>query len=345
MIRVGIVGGSGYTGVQLMALLLSHPEVSLKWVTSRKFEGQPVFETFGALRSLTDLAFTKYSLDLLGEVDLVFTAVPHGQAMGIVSEVVQHGKRVIDLSADFRFQDVALYEQTYQPHTAPELAKRAVYGLPELFYGEIKEADLVGNPGCYPTSAILASAPLVQEGLWDSHFPIIVDAKSGVSGAGRDPNLTTHFPEADEGLTPYKVLVHRHQPEIASILQKSSNERGLVYFVPHLVPMNRGIVSTVYLRLKEAIALEDLHRLYEVFYNGKPFVRVLPTGKAPSSHHVRGSNFCDIGLALAPDGKTVVAMAAIDNLIKGASGQAVQNMNILAGFEESAGLAQPPLFP
>ena len=345
MIRVGIVGGSGYTGVQLMALLLHHPDVSLRWVTSRKFEGQPVYETFGALRSLTDLAFTKYSPDLLGEVEFVFTAVPHGQAMGIVSEAVQHGKRVIDLSADFRFQDVALYEQTYQPHTAPELAGRAVYGLPELFYGEIKGADLVGNPGCYPTSAILASVPVVREGLWDSRSPVIVDAKSGVSGAGRDPNLTTHFPEADEGLTPYKVLVHRHQPEIASILRKSSNEEGLVYFVPHLVPMNRGIVSTVYLRLKEATTLEKLQELYETFYRDKPFVRVLPAGKTPSSHHVRGSNYCDIGLALAPDGKTAVAMAAIDNLIKGASGQAVQNMNIMAGFEESAGLMQPPLFP
>ena len=345
MVKVGIVGGSGYTGVQLIGLLLCHPEVTLQWVTSRRFDGQPVYETFGALRALTELKFTNYSSRLLDEVDVVFTAVPHGQAMEIVSEVARHGKRVIDLSADFRFRDVALYEQAYQHHTAPELARRAIYGLPELFLKEIRNADLVGNPGCYPTSAILAAAPVVREKLWDVCSPMIVDSKSGVSGAGRDPNLSTHFPEVDEGIMPYKVLAHRHQPEIASITQKDSGEEGAVYFVPHLIPMNRGIVSTVYIQLKSEVTLETLHDLYASFYKNKPFVRVLPSGGMPSSHHVRGSNFCDVGLALAPDGKMVVAMSAIDNLIKGASGQAVQNMNIMMGFEETAGLMTPPLFP
>ena len=344
MVNVGIVGGSGYTGVQLVALLIRHPEVTVRWVTSRKFEGQPFYETFGALRSLTNLSFVRFTPELLDEVDVVFTAVPHGQAMDIVAVIAGHGKRVIDLSADFRFQDVAAYEQAYQHHTAPELAKKAIYGLPELFFGEIQEADLVGNPGCYPTSAILAAAPLIREGGWNARIPLIVDSKSGVSGAGREPNLTTHFPEADEGLMPYKVLTHRHQPEIAAIIAGAGGE-GEVYFVPHLVPMNRGIISTVYIPLKEAMELSEVHGMYETFYAGKPFVRVLPPGKAPSTHHVRGSNFCDVGLTLSQDGKTLVAMTAIDNLIKGASGQAVQNMNIMMGFEETLGLEQPPLFP
>ncbi len=345
MIKVGIVGGSGYTGVQLMALLLRHPDVAVEWVTSRKFEGQSFHETFGALRSMTRLTFTSFSPKLLEEVDLVFTAVPHGQAMDLVAEVARRGKRVIDLSADYRFQDVSLYERAYQPHSEPELARKAVYGLPELFEEDIRHAELIGNPGCYPTAAILAAAPLVLEGHWDLRTPMIVDAKSGVSGAGRDPNLATHFPEVDEGLAPYKVLAHRHQPEIASILQRKTGGEGAVYFVPHLVPMNRGILSTVYVPLKEAMAPEQVQALYESFYAGKPFVRVLPAGKAPSTHHVRGSNFCDVGVTLSPDGRLAVAMSAIDNLIKGASGQAVQNMNIMMGLEETAGVSQLPLFP
>ncbi len=345
MIKVGIIGGSGYTGAQLVALLIRHPGVAVKWVTSRKFEGQPFHETFGALRDLTDLSFVSYVPELLDKVDLVFTAVPHGQAMRLVAEAADHGRRVIDLSADFRFQDVTLYERAYQPHTAPELAGRTVYGLPELHAEDIRTARVVGNPGCYPTAALLAAAPLVREGLWNTGAPLIVDAKSGVSGAGREASLATHFPEVDEGLAPYKVLSHRHQPEIASILRRHAGEEGAVHFVPHLVPMNRGIIATVYIPLLKAMEMETVRALYERFYAGRPFVRVLPKGKTPSTHHVRGSNYCDVGLAMAPDGKMVVAMSAIDNLIKGASGQAVQNMNIMAGFEETAGLTQPPLFP
>ena len=345
MVRIGIVGGSGYTGVQLMALLLSHPEAEVAWITSRKFEGRAVHEAFGALRGMTDLAFINFSTDLLDDVDVVFTAVPHGQAMEIVAQIAGAGRRVIDLSADFRFRDIRLYEQAYQKHLVPELAEKAVYGLPELYSDTIKNAEIIGNPGCYPTSAILAAAPVLKNNLHIPGSPLIVDSKSGVSGAGRGLSLTTLFCEVDEGLMPYKVLTHRHQPEIASILQTSAEAVGDVYFTPHLVPMNRGIVSTVYLPLKKKIEKEELQAQYEAFYRDKPFVRVLPDGVFPSTHQVRGSNYCDVGLALSPDGRLVVAMTAIDNLIKGASGQAVQNMNLMMGLDETAGLGQAPLFP
>ncbi len=345
MIKVGIVGGSGYTGLQLVALLSGHPEAEVVWVSSRKFAGHPIHETFGALRNLTDLTFINFTPDLLDDVDVVFTAVPHGQAMGIVAQIARVGRRVIDLSADFRFRDIRLYEQTYQSHLAPELAREAVYGLPELFYDAIKDARVIGNPGCYPTSAILAAVPILKGALHVPGSPLIVDSKSGVSGAGRGLSLTTLFCEVDEGLMPYKVLAHRHQPEIASILQSTAEAVGDVYFVPHLVPMNRGIVSTVYLPLKREMDKRDIQVLYEAFYRDKPFIRVLPEGVFPSTHHVRGSNYCDIGLALSPDGKLAVVMTAIDNLIKGASGQAVQNMNIMMGLDESMGLQTVPLFP
>ncbi len=345
MIRVGIVGGSGYTGVQLIALLAGHPEAEVAWVTSRKFAGQPVNETFGALRGITDLVFSRFSSDRVEEVDVVFTAVPHGEAMEIVAEIAGSGRRIIDLSADFRFRDVRLYEQTYTRHLVPDLAQQAVYGLPELFAEAIREASLVGNPGCYPTSAILAAAPALARHLHEPGRPLIVDSKSGVSGAGRGLNLTTHFCEVDEGLMPYKVLSHRHQPEIAAVLQAGAEGVGEVYFTPHLVPMNRGILSTVYLPLREKVELREIHFLYEDFYEDKPFVRVLPEGRFPSTHHVRGSNYCDIGMTLSPDGRLLVVMTAIDNLIKGASGQAVQNMNLMIGVEETLGLKTPPLFP
>jgi len=345
MIRVGIVGGSGYTGVQLMALLLSHPEAEVAWITSRKFEGQAAYEAFGTLRGMTDLTFINFSTDLLNDVDVVFTAVPHGEAMGIVVQVAGAGRRVIDLSADFRFRNIHLYEQAYQKHLAPDLAEKAVYGLPELYSDTIKSAEVIGNPGCYPTSAILAAAPVLKNNLHVPESPLIVDSKSGVSGAGRGLNLTTLFCEVDEGLVPYKVLNHRHQPEIASILQASAEAVGDVYFTPHLVPMNRGIVSTVYLPLNRKVDNREFRALYEAFYRDKPFVRVLPDGVFPSTYQVRGSNYCDVGLALSPDGRLVVAMTAIDNLIKGASGQAVQNMNLMMGLDETAGLGQAPLFP
>ncbi len=345
MVRTGVVGGSGYTGGQLITLLLSHPHVSLMWVTSRKFEGQPVNETFGFLRHLTDLMFVRFVPDLLSDVDIVFTAVPHGQAMEIVSSVVRMDRRVVDLSADFRFRDVRLYERVYQKHLAPALAREAVYGLPELFYDAIRSARVVGNPGCYPTSAILAAAPMVIHNLHDPEVPVIIDSKSGVSGAGRGLSLTTHFCEVDEGLMPYKVLSHRHQPEIASVLRSTAEALGSVYFTPHLIPMSRGILSTVYLPLKKRMNRDEVQDIYGAFYEGKPFIRVLPDGVYPSTHHVRGSNYCDIGLALSPDGRLLVAMAAIDNLVKGASGQAVQNMNIMMGLDQTLGLGVHPLFP
>ncbi len=345
MITVGIVGGSGYTGVQLISLLLGHPEAEIAWVTSRKFKGTPVYETFGALRGLTDLVFVEFAPELLNDVDIVFTAVPHGQAMEIVARIAKAGKRVIDLSADFRFSDPRLYEQAYQKHLAPDLAKEAVYGLPELFGDAIKSARVVGNPGCYPTSAILAAAPALANALLQPGGTLIVDSKSGVSGAGRGVSLGTHFCEVNEGMRPYKVLAHRHQPEIGFILRAISRQAGKVFFTPHLIPMNRGIVSTVYIPLARRVERDEIQGLYEDFYRGKPFVRVLPEGAYPSTHEVRGSNYCDIGLTLSPDGTWLVAIAAIDNLIKGASGQAVQNMNLMMGLDETLGLKTPPLFP
>ncbi|NIQ38943.1 MAG: N-acetyl-gamma-glutamyl-phosphate reductase [Proteobacteria bacterium] len=345
MLRVAIVGATGYTGVELLRILLYHPQIRISVLTSRTYEGQPIDRVFAALRGQIDLVCQPLNFDTIAEQsDFVFTAVPHKTAMEIVPHFHNREKKVVDLSADFRFTDPAVYERWYEPHRCVNLLKKSAYGLPELHRDAIRTARIVGNPGCYPTGAVLGLGPLVKEKLVDlSH--IVIDAKSGVSGAGRDPVLSTHYCEVNESLKAYKVLEHRHHPEIEQELNRLAQEPVRTVFVPHLIPMDRGILSTIYVNLKRPQDTEGLVDLYRRFYEGEFFVRVCPPGQYPNVSDVRGSNFCDIGLKVVQDQQRGVIVSAIDNLVKGASGQAVQNMNLMCGFPENMGLERTALFP
>ncbi len=346
MLKVAVVGGTGYTGLELTRLLLRHPMVELVAVTTRKYKDTPLSSVFPELTNETDLVCEGLSIERISKIsDLVFVALPHKAAMEVVPPFLKNGRKVIDLSADFRFRDVSLYEKWYQKHIAPEVLKEATYGLPEIYHEKIKGSLLVANPGCYPTGAILALAPLVSSHSVSTKN-IVIDAKSGVSGAGRSPHLGVIYCEVNEGLKAYKVCEHRHAPEIEEHLSILSGERVTISFTPHLVPLSRGILTTIYANLKQKIATEELFNLYKEFYNGKRFVRVYPPDKLPNTLYVRGSNHCDIGLKVHPSrGDIVIIISAIDNLTKGASGQAIQNMNLMCGFEEDAGLSQIPLSP
>jgi len=264
--------------------------------------------------------------------------------MGVVAECIKGGKKVVDLSADFRLRDKDLYERWYGKHSCPDLLPKAVYGLPEIYRAEIKRAQLVANPGCYPTGAILALAPLIEAGVIASSG-IVVDAKSGVSGAGRNPSMTNLFCEVGEGLKAYGVAKHRHAPEMDQELTTRGGEQVHILFVPHLIPINRGILSTIYARLTGAISTERAYEVYEGRYGDEPFIRLCPAGAFPSTMEVRGSNYCDLGVMVNDASGQVIVISAIDNLVKGASGQAVQNMNIMCGFPETMGLEQIPLAP
>jgi N-acetyl-gamma-glutamyl-phosphate reductase len=278
------------------------------------------------------------------ESDFIFSAVPHKTAMEVVPLFHERGKRIVDLSADFRFRDHRVYEKWYQPHTCPELLKDTVYGLPELYRNRIKGAGIVGNPGCYPTGALLPLIPLIKR---DAITPegIVIDSKSGVSGAGRELSLETQFSEVNEGLRAYKILEHRHCPEIEQELSGLAGHSVSVIFTPHLIPMSRGILTTIYCALVQRETTETLLKWVEDFYREEPFVRVCPLGKFPNTLDVRGSNFCDIGLKVDQQGGKLIAISAIDNLMKGASGQAIQNMNIMCDFPEEMGLEVPALYP
>lgn len=344
MLKVAIVGASGYTGLELLRLLLPHPHAEVVAATSRQQEGQPLSSVFPLLTGLTDLRFCAPQAPEVSGAELVFTALPHQAAMSAVPGLLAQGKRVVDLSADFRLREAATYERWYAPHVAKELLAEAVYGLCELYRDKIAAARLVANPGCYPTAAILAAAPLLAEG-WVELDSILVDAKSGVSGAGRGLSLGSLFCEANEGLKAYKVAEHRHTPEMEQEMSRLAGRELTISFTPHLVPLSRGMLATVYARLAKEVSDEDVRALYQGFYAGKPFVRLYPAGTWPSSVSVRGSNFCDLGLKVDPRTRRVVVTSVIDNLVKGASGQAVQNMNIMCGFPERAGLEALPLAP
>lgn len=346
MLRVGIVGASGYTGVELARILASHPQVELTMATSRQYAGKKLAEVFPNLRKRVDLICENLSVDaMISRADFFFTAVPHKTAMAIVPSLLAAGKKVVDLSADFRLHEAKVYEAWYQEHTCPELLDEAVYGLPEMYRQTVKAARLTANPGCYPTSIILSIAPLLQHGLIDP-TTLIIDSKSGTSGAGRAANVGTLFCEVADGFKPYKVGgSHRHIPEIEQELSLAAKIPVTVSFTPHLLPISRGILSTSYALLTSKGHATDIQALYEDIYGPEPFVRVLPPGTPPATQYVRGSNCCDI--ALQKDERTgrLIIMAAIDNIGKGASGQAVQNMNIMHGFPETCGLMQAPLFP
>ena len=343
MIKVGIVGGTGYTGVELLRLLAQHPQVELRVITSRSEAGSAVSAMFPNLRGFVDLAFSDIDPALLRQCDVVFFATPNGTAMTMVRDLLEAGVRVIDLAADFRLKDAAQWEQWYgMPHACPELLAEAVYGLPEMNRASIRSAHLVANPGCYPTAVTLGFLPLVEAGVVDKRH-LIADAKSGVSGAGRKAELGYLLSEASENMRAYGVSGHRHMPEIRqNLVQLGAAEVGLT-FVPHLTPMIRGIHATLYAHLREKDV--DLQKLFETRYQGEPCVDVLPAGSSAETRSVRGSNMCRIAVHRPQQGDTVVVLSVIDNLVKGAAGQAVQNMNILFGLEEDLGLHGIALLP
>lgn len=345
MIKAGIVGGTGYTGVELLRLLAQHPGVELRTITSRKEAGTPVSAMFPSLRRHVDLAFSEPDAKALRGCDVVFFATPHGVAMNDSPALIDAGVKVIDLSADFRLQDLAEWERWYKmKHTAPALVREAVYGLCELNRERIRGARLVANPGCYPTAIQLGLLPLVEAGVVDLEH-LIADAKSGVSGAGRKAELSLSFSEVSDNFSAYNVPGHRHRPEIlASLAQAAKREIGLV-FTAHLTPMIRGIFATLYGRItKEA----NFQALFEKRYAGEAFVDVMPAGSHPDTRSVRAANTCRLAIHRPPEGArsdTLVVLSVLDNLVKGASGQAVQNMNLMFGLPETAGLELVPVVP
>ena len=344
-IKAGIVGGTGYTGVELLRLLAQHPHSELRAITSRKEAGMPVAEMFPNLRGRVSLRFSEPAASGLDQCDVVFFATPNGVAMQEARALVDAGVKVIDLAADFRIRDVAVWEQYYKmKHACPELVAEAVYALPEINRAEIKKARVIANPGCYPTAVQLGFLPLIEAGCVDADH-LIADAKSGVSGAGRKAETHILHAEAADNFKAYGVGGHRHQPEIAQGLSRVTGKPVGLVFVPHLTPMIRGIHATLYARLTKPMTAADLQTLFEQRYAGEAFVDVMPAGSHPETRSVRGANQCRIAVHLPQGGDTVVVLSVIDNLVKGAAGQAVQNMNILFGLAEDTGLTQVALLP
>lgn len=344
-IKVGIVGGTGYTGVELLRLLALHPNVELTAITSRGDAGLRVADMFPNLRGYIDLAFSDPATANLTACDVVFFATPHGVAMSQAQALLDADVKVIDLAADFRLQDTAVFEKWYKmPHSCPDILRDAVYGIPELNRAQIKSAKVIGNPGCYPTTVLLGLAPLLEKGYIDFSAPIVADAKSGVSGAGRKAEVATLFAESSDSMKAYGVAGHRHHPEIHAQLKQLANGDMQFIFVPHLIPMIRGMLSTIYVKLSDAARTVDLQALYEARYQHERFVDVMPAGALPETRSVRGSNQLRIALH-KQDADYLTLVVVQDNLVKGAAGQAVQNMNIMFGFDERSGLEVLPLLP
>ncbi len=342
MIKAGIVGGTGYTGVELLRILARHPGVSLQAITSRKEAGMPVAELFPSLRGHVSLKFSAPADACLDKCDVVFFATPNTVAMGQARELVDAGVKIVDLSADFRIQDIAEWERWYKAkHAAPDLVAEAVYGLPEINREAVRKARIIANPGCYPTATQLGFLPLVEAGVIDTDH-LIADAKSGVSGAGRKADVNILFSEAADNFSAYGVSGHRHWPEIRQGLARAAGRSVGLTFVPHLTPMIRGIHATLYARItREA----DFQALFEARYAGERFVDVMPPGSHPDTRSVRAANTCRIAIHRPQGGDTLVILSVIDNLTKGAAGQAVQNMNLLFGFDEAAGLGDIAVVP
>jgi N-acetyl-gamma-glutamyl-phosphate reductase len=344
MVKAAVIGGTGYAGAELVRILSGHPRAELTMITSRQYAGRPFSEIYPAMAGIVNLTCQAFSEEAVSEAaDVIFTALPHKASMEVVPGLIDQGKKVIDLSADFRFKDPALYEAWYEPHQAKDLLKTAVYGLPEVYFDDIQKASLVGNPGCYPTSVLLPLLPLIKVPFIDPDS-IVADSKSGTSGAGRSVNLATHFCEVNEDFKAYKVAEHRHNPEMDELLSLSAGRNIHITFTPHLVPMTRGMLTTIYVGLKGGVSTQDVASHLDSFHADKPFVRICPRDRFPNTMYVKGTNYCDIGFRVAERTKRLVLISAIDNLVKGASGQAVQNMNIMFGLPETAGLDQIP-FP
>jgi N-acetyl-gamma-glutamyl-phosphate reductase len=343
MIKVGIVGGTGYTGVELLRLLAQHPETDVRAITSRKDAGTAVADMFPSLRGRYGLTFVEPADAHLDSCDVVFFATPHGVAMGEARELVTAGVRIIDLAADFRLKDPSVFAQWYGvPHTCPDLLAESVYGLPEVNRAAIKGARIVGNPGCYPTAVQLGFLPLLEAGIVDAAH-LVADCKSGVSGAGRKAEMSLLFAEASDNFRAYAVTGHRHHPEIVQGLRAAAGSPVSLVFTPHLVPMIRGICATLYARLTDTRA--DLQALFEQRYEGEPFVDVMPPGSMPDTRSVRASNACRIAVHRPQGGDMALVLVVEDNLVKGAAGQAIQNMNLMFGLPETTGLTALPVLP
>jgi len=342
MNRAGIIGATGYAGTELVRILSGHPDVKLTAITSRQYAGAKYSSIYPSMAGVVNLTCEEFNMEsFCDKVDIIFIALPHKIPMEIVPGLIKRGKKVIDLSADFRFKNVLKYEKYYQPHTAKELLKKAVYGLCEIYFDKIKNASLIGNPGCYPTSVLLPLVPLLKENFLNINT-IIADSKSGVSGAGRSLSLASHFCEANESFKAYKVAGHRHCPEMEEILSAEAKKPVTITFVPHLVPMTRGMLTTTYVNLAKKTDSKEIHNCISSFYAGHPFIRICPENLMPDTLHVRGTNYCDIGFKIDERNNRLIIVSAIDNLVKGAAGQAVQNMNIMLCLDETRGLNNIP---
>ncbi len=346
MVRVGIIGSTGYAGAELVRLLLQHKDVEIKWYGSRSYIDKRYYEVFQNMFQLVDDKCLDDNMEELADMaDVIFTATPQGLCASLVNESILNRVKIIDLSADFRIKDVAVYEHWYGiEHKSPGFIEEAVYGLPEINRESVKSARLIANPGCYPTCSFLSIYPLAKEGIIDMQS-IIIDAKSGTSGAGRGAKVNNLYCEVNENIKAYGVLTHRHTPEIEEQLSYASGKEAKIIFTPHLVPMNRGILVTAYAKLTKSVTYNEVKEIYDSCYNNEKFVRVLDEGVCPETRWVEGSNFADVNFKIDERTNSIIMMGAIDNLVKGAAGQAVQNMNLMFGFDETEGLLGVPVFP
>ncbi|BFK20460.1 N-acetyl-gamma-glutamyl-phosphate reductase [Mediterraneibacter glycyrrhizinilyticus] len=346
MIKAGIIGATGYAGGELVRILTAHKDVEIKWYGSRSYIDQKYASVYQNLFQIVDAVCMDDNMEELAEqVDVIFTATPQGLCASLVNEQILSKVKIVDLSADFRIKEVSVYEKWYGiEHKSPQFIEEAVYGLCEVNREDVKKARLVANPGCYTTCSILTAYPLAKEGLIDMST-LIIDAKSGTSGAGRGAKTADLFCEVNENMKAYGVATHRHTPEIEEQLGYASGEEVVLNFTPHLVPMNRGILATEYAKLKKDVSWEEVKAIYDKYYGDEKFIRVLDKGICPETKWVEGSNYVDIGFQIDPRTKRIIMMGAIDNLVKGAAGQAVQNMNLMFGLPESEGLELVPMFP
>lgn len=346
MIKAGIIGATGYAGGELVRILTAHKDVEIKWYGSRSYIDQKYASVYQNLFQIVDAVCMDDNMEELAEqVDVIFTATPQGLCASLVNEQILSKVKIVDLSADFRIKDVSVYEKWYGiEHKSPQFIEEAVYGLCEVNREDVKKARLVANPGCYTTCSILTAYPLAKEGLIDMST-LIIDAKSGTSGAGRGAKTANLFCEVNENMKAYGVATHRHTPEIEEQLGYASGEEVVLNFTPHLVPMNRGILATEYAKLKKDVSWEEVKAIYDKYYEDEKFIRVLDKGICPETKWVEGSNYVDIGFQIDPRTKRIIMMGAIDNLVKGAAGQAVQNMNLMFGLPEREGLELVPMFP